>query len=54
MECRQRVFLACCVLQITAGNMSFALISPFFPLEAPKLGLSTQDVAIVLGALTCA
>ena len=49
MDWRQRVFLGCCLLQITVGNMSFALISPFFPLEAPRMGLDRDAVALVFG-----
>eukprot|EP01052_Picozoa_sp_SAG31_P038066 SAG31_NODE_5016_length_2799_cov_58.320000_1_plen_159_part_10 len=48
MRCwRQRLFLASCVVGITTGNMSFALIAPFFPLEAPRLGLSQPQIATI-------
>lgn len=54
MTCKQRTFLVCCLLAITCGQMSFAVISPFFPLEAPRLGLSTEMVALVFGVMPLA
>jgi MFS family permease len=52
MPWRQRLYLAACVAGITAGNLSFALIAPFFPLEAPQLGLSQPQIAAVFAVMS--
>ena len=51
---RRRLFLAACVTGITFGNMSFALIAPFFPLEGPKLGLDQPQIALVFAIMSAA
>jgi MFS family permease len=48
------LFLAACLLELVTANMTFAIISPFFPIYGPTIGLSISDVSIVFSAMPLA
>ncbi len=51
---RRGLFVAACLGELVTANMSFALISPFFPLYAPAVGLQLADVSLIFGAMAFA
>eukprot|EP01051_Picozoa_sp_SAG22_P019560 SAG22_NODE_3653_length_1593_cov_1.744311_1_plen_253_part_00 len=54
MAIANKLFLCSCVLGITFGNFGFALIAPFFPIEAPLLGMSQSQIATVFASMSVA
>lgn len=53
-SCRRGLFVAACLGELVTANMSFALISPFFPLYAPTVGLQLADISLIFGAMAFA
>lgn len=54
MRLRQALFVAACLGELVTANMSFALISPFFPIYAPTVGLNLGDTSLIFGAMSFA
>ena len=54
MRLRSALFVAACLGELVTANMSFALISPFFPIYAPTVGLQLADVTLIFGAMSFA
>ena len=54
MQPREALFLGACLLELVVANMTFALISPFFPIYAPSVGLDLEQISLVFGAMSFA
>ena len=54
MQLREKLFVAACMGELVVANMSFAIISPFFPIYAPTVGLGLVDVSLIFASMSFA